>query len=75
MKDTEKGNTDWKYVANTIDPLTSNCHIHFKIYEVLKLQWSGLLIRETFANNLFFQCRQQNHAQTKSTVDGNSFIP
>lgn len=38
VKDLENGNTDWKYVAHTIDPLTSHCHINFKIYEVLKLQ-------------------------------------
>lgn len=34
----EKGNTGWEYVASAIDPLTSHCHIPFRIYEVLKLQ-------------------------------------
>lgn len=37
-KDIENGNIDWKYVASTTDPLTLRCHIHLKIYEVLKLQ-------------------------------------
>lgn len=37
-KDIENGNTGWKYVASTTDPLTSDCHINFKIYEGFKLQ-------------------------------------
>lgn len=70
-KDTGNKNTDWKYVASTTDLLTSDCHIHFKIYELLKLQWYGLVVRETFANRLLFQC---NRTKPKPLVGENPFI-